>query len=88
MIVIEDIWTAIDRGYEEIAQNQLDIAKKSRVSGSVLLYDNRQRKSTGLLAYLLALEELALNHTIEQNKLIEKLYNNIKTITKDLRRWD
>ena len=88
MIIIQDIWTSIDRGYETIAQLQLDIAKRSRVSGDMLLYNNKQIKSTQLIAYLTTLEEFSFNHNIADNKIIEQLYNNIKLITKDLRRWD
>lgn len=88
MIHIQDIWTAIDLGYEEIAQAQLEIAKRSRISGDVTVYNKKQLISTELFAYLTALEDLKFNHTIADNATIEKLYNNIKVITKDLRRWD
>jgi len=88
MIVIQDIWTAIDLAYEEIAQAQLDIAKRSRLTGDVTVYNAKQLKSTELYSYIIALEEIDFNHNISNNKIIEKLYNNIKLITKDLRRWD
>lgn len=88
MIIIQDVWTAIDLGYEELAQAQLIIAKRSRLTGDVTVYNQKQLQSTELLAYISALAELNLNHNIDENKIIERLYNNIKLITKDLRRWD
>lgn len=88
MIIVQDIWSAIDLGYEEIAQAQLEIARRSRISGDVTVYNKKQLLSTELFAYITALEDLSFNHTIDDNMTIEKLYNNIKVITKDLRRWD
>ena len=88
MLILQDVWSAIDLGYEEIAQTQLEIAKRSRFTGSTDVYNMKQLRSTELYAYLTALEGIAFNHNIEDNKIIEKLYNNIKLITKDLRRWD
>lgn len=88
MIILQDIWTAIDLGYEQLAQTQLMIAKRSRFTGNADIYNSKQLRSTELYAYISALEEISFNHNIEDNKIIEKLYNNIKLITKDLRRWD
>ena len=87
MIVLEDIWSAIDNGNEALAQIQLSIAKRSRVSGDTTVYDENEIMSMRLYSNLVALTELSFNHTIVQNELIEKLYNNIKLITKDYRQW-
>ena len=88
MVLLEDIWTAVDKGYEEIAMLQLDIAKKSRISGDVNIFNKKQMTATALYAYITALSDISFNHNIEDNKIIERLYNNIKVITKDLRQWN
>lgn len=85
---IEDIWTAIEKGYETMASLQLSIAKRSRVSGSPNIYNKKQLVSLQLYANVSALEELALGHDILQNGKIKKIYSTIKLITKDIRRWD
>ena len=88
ILEIQDVWTAIDKGYDAMAQIQLIIAKKSRTSGDTTVYDKNEVKSMRLYSNILALEELSLNHTITQNATIKQLYNNIKLITKDYRQWD
>lgn len=88
MLTIHDRDTAIDRGYEEIARLQLDIAKRSRVSGNVNIYNKKQMQSTRLYAFITAIVEVPFNHSPEKNKIVTRLYNNIKLITKDLRQWD
>jgi hypothetical protein len=88
MIVIQDIWTAVDRAYEEIAMLQLEIAKRSRVSGDVTIFNKKQMVSTELYAYVDAINSISFNHDSTKNKTIERLYYKIKLITKDLRQWD
>ena len=88
MLQRNDIDTAIDKGYEEIARLQLEIAKRSRMSGDVTIYNKRQMLSTRLLAFTSAIVEIPFNHSAENNKVITRLYNSIKLITKDLRQWD
>lgn len=88
MIVLNDIWTAVNRAYEEIAMLQLDIAKRSRVSGDVTIFNRKQMVATELYAYITAVNDVPFNHTVENNKIVEKLYTKIKLITKDLRQWD
>ena len=88
MIDLQDIWTAIDRAYESMAELQYQIANKSRISGDITIYDKSQIKSAELLMYIEALKELNLNIAIVQNRIIERIYNNIKALTKDIRRWD
>lgn len=83
-----DIDTAINRGYEEIARLQLEIAKRSRMSGDVTIFNKKHMLSTRLLAFIEAIIDTPFNHTSEKNKVIERLYNRIKLITKDLRQWD
>ena len=87
MIVLEDVWTAIDRGNEALAQIQLGIAKRARLSGDTTVYDKSEIMSMRLYSNLIALTEFSLNHSIEENKTVEMLYNNIKLITKDYRQW-
>lgn len=84
MIILQDVWTAIDRGYEYIAALQYKIAHEIGIVGDHTLFDEEVAVSIELIAYLEALEELSLNHNIEQNKIIERLYNNIKLLTKDI----
>lgn len=89
MIVIEDIWSAIDKGYERLADLQYEIAKKSVVSGEKTdLTNKKQFISLKLLAYLQSLEMLSIDHTPETNRIIERIYNNIKNITKNITLWD
>jgi len=84
MVGIEDVWTAIDRGYEQIAVFQFEIAEKLPMIGDISVFNGRQVISMELLAYLEALEELSLNHSIAENKIIDRLYNNIKVLTKNI----
>lgn len=88
MVRIEDIDTAVDKGYEEIARLQLDIAKRSRMSGDITIYNSKHMLSIKLYAFISAILVVPFNHSIEQNKTVTRLYNNIKLITKDLRQWD
>lgn len=88
ILQIEDLYTAIDRGWETLAKIQLDIAKKSRVSGDVTVYNKNQLQSVKLYANISALQQIPFNHSIEQNKTIKILYNNIKLMTKNFKRWD
>jgi len=88
MIVLNDIWTAVNRAYEEIAMLQLEIAKRSRVSGDVTIFNKKQMVATELYAYITAVNDVPFNHTVENNKAVEKIYTKIKLITKDLRQWD
>lgn len=88
MVRIEDINTAVDKGYEEIARLQLDIAKRSRMSGDITIYNQKHMLSIKLYAFISALLAVPFNHDIAKNKVVTRLYNNIKLITKDLRQWD
>jgi len=85
---IDDIWTAIDKGYETIANLQLAVAKKSRVAGDPKITDKKMHLSSVLYANIDALSSFNLNHSSVQNENIRILYDNIKLITKDIRRWD
>jgi len=88
MIDLIDVWTAVDHAYEAMAELQYDIADRSRVSGDVTALNKAMTKSIKLSAYVGALEELDLNVTVVENRIVNRLYNNIKVLTKDLRRWD
>lgn len=88
MLRIEDIETAVNKGYEEIARLQLDIAKRSRMSGDVTIFNHKQMQSTRLYAFIEAIISVPFNHNSDDNKVVSRLYNNIKLITKDLRQWD
>ena len=88
MITINDVDTAIDKGYEEIARLQLDIAKKARVIGDVTIYNKGHMESVKLYSFIDALSSVPFNHSIGQNEIIHHLYNNIKKITKDIRQWN
>jgi hypothetical protein len=86
MLQINNIDTAINKGYEEIASLQLSIAKRSRVSGDVT--NKKQMLSTKLYAFITAITEVPFNHNPADNLVVARLYNSIKLITKDLRQWD
>jgi len=88
MLHIGDIESAVNKGYEEIARLQLDIAKRSRMSGDINIFSKKQMMSTKLCAFIEAIIVVPFNHNIEENKVVARLYNNIKLITKDLRQWD
>ena len=88
MLIIEDVWTAIDKAQEASAQLQLDIANKSKFSGDITLFDKMQVKSTALMAYVDALSNYDLHKSVEEDRVIESLVYNIKLLTKDLRQWD
>jgi hypothetical protein len=88
MLNRNDIDTAINRGYEEIAVLQLSIAKRSRISGDVTIFNKKQMLSTKLYAFITAITEVPFNHDPKNNAVISRLYNSIKLITKDLRQWD
>jgi hypothetical protein len=87
MLQINNIDTAINKGYEEIASLQLSIAKRSRVSGDVTIF-KKQMLSTKLYAFITAITEVPFNHNPADNLVVARLYNSIKLITKDLRQWD
>jgi len=84
MLTIEDIWTAIDRGYEQIAALQYAVARRAGISGDIREFEVEGGTSMELLAYIEALEGLDLGHSIKENKAIERLYNNIKILTKKI----
>lgn len=88
MLRRNDIDTAINRGYEEIANLQLEIAKRSRMSGDVKIFNKKHMLSIRLLAFIEAIIDTPFNHSENKNKIIERLYNKIKLITKDLRQWN
>jgi hypothetical protein len=56
MLQINNIDTAINKGYEEIASLQLSIAR-SRVSGDVTIFNKKQMLSTKLYAFITAITE-------------------------------
>jgi hypothetical protein len=84
----DDITTAMNRGIEEIASLQLEIAKRSRISGDINIFNQKHMQSIKLYSFITAMDEIPLNHSVQQNDIIERLYNNIKLITKDLRQWN
>jgi len=88
LIDIDDVWTAVNKGWEQIAMLQLKIAKRSSFSGDITINDRDQLACMKLYANIYALGELNIGHSKDQNLIISKLYNNIKLITKDIRRWD
>jgi hypothetical protein len=87
MLQINNIDTAINKGYEEIASLQLSIAKDP-VSGDVTIFNKKQMLSTKLYAFITAITEVPFNHNPADNLVVARLYNSIKLITKDLRQWD
>lgn len=88
MITVDDIETSVNKGYEEIARLQLSIAKKSRISGDITIHDKAHMTSIKLYSFIDAITSVPFNHSISQNNMVERLYNNIKKITKDIRQWD
>ena len=88
LIDTQDVWSAVDHAYEAMAELQFKIADRSRISGDVTIFNKKQETSTKLLAYTEALQELQLNITTVENRIVERIYNNIKALTKDIRRWD
>jgi hypothetical protein len=65
MLQINNIDTAINKGYEEIASLQLSIAKRSRVSGDVTIFNKKQMLSTKL--FITAITEVPFNHNPADN---------------------
>ena len=88
IVSVTDVLTAVNRAYEAMAELQYEIADRSRTAGDTTIFDKKELKSTMLLAYTTSLEELSLNITSIENRIVQRLYNNIKTLTKDIRRWD
>lgn len=86
-LTINDIWTAIEMGYEDLSMLQLAIAKRSRISGSPNVNNEKLLVSLQLYANVTALEKIPFGRTQEDMKTAEKLYSNIKLITKDIRQW-
>jgi hypothetical protein len=87
MIRITETWTAIDRGYEAISLMQYRIAKMSRVSGDVSVFNQAMVKSMEIYANIDALECLDIHVTINQDKNIELLFRRIKELTLDIKTW-
>ena len=88
LIDVTDVLSAVNHAYEAMAELQYKIADRSRISGDVTLFNQQHIKSGALLAYVEALEELSLDITTVENRIVERIYNNIKVLTKDIRRWD
>jgi hypothetical protein len=88
MITIDDINIAVDKALEEISRIQHVIAARSRVSGDISIHNELHMKSVKLYAYVDGLIHTPFNHDVRHNEIAEKLYNNIKELTKDLRQWD
>lgn len=84
MIGIEEVWTAIDKGYEQISALQYTVAKRSAITGNSRDFEKEGQLSIELLAYIEALEGLNLGHSTKENTAIERLYNNIKILTKEI----
>ena len=85
---IDDIWSAINKGWAQIAMLQLNIAKRAAFTGDTDINNPQELACMKLYANIYALGELEINQSPEQNLIITKLYNNIKLLTKDIRRWD
>lgn len=88
LLTQEQVWTAVEKGYEGMAQLQLDIAKRSRYGGPPSIRSKKQLRSLQLYANAAALEELRINISIEEDRKVVKILTAIKLITKDIRRWD
>lgn len=86
-LTTNDIWTAIEMGYEELAMAQLAIAKRSRISGSPSINNEKMLVSLQLYANVTSLEKVPFGRSQEDMAIAEKLYSNIKLITKDIRQW-
>lgn len=87
MIRAQDVWTATDRGYEAVSLMQYDIARFSRVSGDVNIYNQRMVKSMELFANITALECFDVNVDIKQDRKITLLYRRIKELTLEIKTW-
>ena len=88
MLTITEIFTAIDRGYEQLAIYRYDAIKGSGTFGDLSACSALDEKALTLYAYITALESIDFNHTIIKNKRIEVIYNNIKKMTKSIKLWD
>lgn len=86
-LTINDIWTAVEMGYEDLAMLQLAIAKRSRISGSPSINNEKMLVSLQLYSNVTALEKVPFGRSQNDMKIAEKLYSNIKLITKDIRQW-
>ena len=88
MLSVEDIWSAIDQGYEEIAQLQYDLAVIQKISGDPDIYDKEQMRALELSMYIDGLKILDYGIDIDRNSAVDAMVYNIRKLTKDLRRWD
>lgn len=88
MLSKDYVYTTIDKAYDEMAQLQLEIARKSRFSGEVNVFDEKYRQAISLNACVVALEGYDLNISTNENNIIELLTSKIKGITKDIQQWD
>ena len=84
---IEDIWTAIDRGYEEIANLEYEESERASISANVEVSTALISKSLELYALVRALEDLEpYFHTSPcMDEKIERIYNNVKMLTQKVR---
>lgn len=84
----DDVHSAIDKAYEEIAQLQYNIAARSKVSGNPSNMDEVLAVTVRLSMYLDALKTVDLNVTVEENEIVEVITTRIYELTIDLRKWD
>lgn len=87
LVTLQAVWTAIDRGYEKIANIEYYIAKTSKVSGDITIYDTGMAVSMEIYANINALESLNINTSPEGDRTIQLILERIKTLTQKLRTW-
>lgn len=85
MITTQDVWTAIDRGREKIADLEYYTSVRSRVSGDIDLYDKNMVLSIEIYANISVLKKMHLGLSIAQDKKIALLYERIKTLTQEFK---
>jgi len=87
MITLQKVWTATDRGYEKIANLEYYIARRSKISGDVTIFNRGMILSMHIYVNVQALESLSINISPEQDRKIYLLIERIKTLTQQLKTW-
>ena len=81
MITLQDIWTAVDRGREKIADLEYYTSVRSRISGDIDQFNKNMIRSMEIQANIQALEKLNIGISPEKDRVIEVLCERIKTLT-------
>lgn len=89
MLDITDIWSALDHAEEEMAQMEYLLAKRAKVGGNPQ-HDNKQLlHALEIEMYVDALQILMYRRDsrYKSGNATEVLVENIRRLTKDMRKW-